>query len=427
MLAYRSWLSLTSLRLPKSASASSKKSRHAAGLGRVEDLPQVLLGLPDVLADHGGQVDAAQVEGELLGHDLRCQGLAGAAGPGEECGDPEAAGPRRGEPPPLVDGGPLSGLRRHRSQLAVLELGQDQVLPPGLGDGDSGQVGESRPVPAASHRPHRFPAVTVRAELAGLPQHGADLGEVQVELGGHLVDGLEVEAQGALSLPPGLALLVGRGLLDVEGQRGPIAGLAPAAPSDGHEGGEPLDEPAQAPAGVRIVVLRAADEERGAGQGTFARQQDVEVVLAEGVGGDRVAFHLDQPYAQPVADGGEEPLLGLHVRADQLQHGRRSSKRSAGPGPHGRCDQELVGRRQGVGTGRDRLGQPAEPLVPVADPGELVQRPLVDPEGARGQWLAGHQVELHEPPGAQRSTRRHRRPVRAVECGQRRPERGVRA
>jgi hypothetical protein len=75
--------------LPKSASASSKKD-HAAGLSRIEQAAQVLLGLADILADHRGEIDAVEIEPKMIGDDFGGHRLAGAAVAGEQHADAEA-------------------------------------------------------------------------------------------------------------------------------------------------------------------------------------------------------------------------------------------------------------------------------------------------------------------------------------------------
>ena len=100
---------------------------RAALLGRVEDPPQVLLGLADVLADHATQIDAVEIERQLVGDHLGRQGLAGAALAVEQRAHAEAAIARSGrQTPGLVD------------PRAVAELGGDlaqgcdvETAPPG--------------------------------------------------------------------------------------------------------------------------------------------------------------------------------------------------------------------------------------------------------------------------------------------------------
>ena len=56
-----------------------EKQDGITGFGSAEDLAQVLFGLADVFAHDRGQVDAVEIETELVGHDLRRHRLAGAA------------------------------------------------------------------------------------------------------------------------------------------------------------------------------------------------------------------------------------------------------------------------------------------------------------------------------------------------------------
>ena len=83
MLAYRSCASLTSERLPNSASASSKNRTRSPAAAAPSSF-EVLLGLADVLADDRRQVDLVQVQPQNAGHHLGGQRLSGAGRPGEQ-------------------------------------------------------------------------------------------------------------------------------------------------------------------------------------------------------------------------------------------------------------------------------------------------------------------------------------------------------
>jgi len=71
------------------------------GLGLVEDLGEVLLGLADVLVDDLRQVDPVQVVAELLGEQLGDHGLAGAGRAGHDRRHAAAVRQLGGEPPVL--------------------------------------------------------------------------------------------------------------------------------------------------------------------------------------------------------------------------------------------------------------------------------------------------------------------------------------
>ncbi len=71
-------------------------------LGGVEQFAQVLLGFADVLAHHGRQVDAVQIQPELPCQHLRGHRLTGPARPGEQRADPQPAGGACRESPVVV-------------------------------------------------------------------------------------------------------------------------------------------------------------------------------------------------------------------------------------------------------------------------------------------------------------------------------------
>ena len=63
----------------------------AAVFRGVEDAPQVLFGLADVLADHLAEIDAIEIEPQFVGEHFGGHRLAGAAGAGEERADAQSA------------------------------------------------------------------------------------------------------------------------------------------------------------------------------------------------------------------------------------------------------------------------------------------------------------------------------------------------
>ena len=75
------------------------------------------------------------------------------------------------------------------------------------------------------------------------------------------------------------------------------------------------------------------------------------------------------------------------------------------------------GERGGRRHARD---DPAEPLVEVLEPGEVVQDALLDPQWPRRERLA--RLEVDELPVAERAGGRERAPVRIRERGEREPE-----
>ena len=86
--------------------------------GGVEDAAQILLGLADVLADDLAEVDAEEIEAQLVREHLRGGGLARAAGAREEDTDAEAARAAVGEAPAFVDAGALANMQRRCASSA---------------------------------------------------------------------------------------------------------------------------------------------------------------------------------------------------------------------------------------------------------------------------------------------------------------------
>jgi hypothetical protein len=79
---------------------SSIEEQHPVGVGSgPEHLVEVLLRLPDVLAHHLGQIDLEQVQAQLAGQHLGCEGLAGPGGAEEQRGGTGTARQLRGETP----------------------------------------------------------------------------------------------------------------------------------------------------------------------------------------------------------------------------------------------------------------------------------------------------------------------------------------
>ena len=125
----------------------------AALLGRIEHPPQVLLGFTNVLADHLAEIDAVEVELQLVGQHLCRHGLAGAAGPGEQRSDPQPSARAPRKAPIAIDARALPHVGREVSQDAPLRFGQHQVVPPGRRHNALGQVLDPRPRLAAARLP----------------------------------------------------------------------------------------------------------------------------------------------------------------------------------------------------------------------------------------------------------------------------------
>ncbi len=115
--------------LPEQRVRFVEEQDGAAGLRSVEQSSQVLLGFADVLVDHRRQVDAMQVEPQVVGDHLGGHRLAGAAGAGEQCADAQAAADPVGEAPAVVHGVPVSDLVCDLVQCGELFGGQHDVVP----------------------------------------------------------------------------------------------------------------------------------------------------------------------------------------------------------------------------------------------------------------------------------------------------------
>jgi hypothetical protein len=109
---------------------------RVAGLGGVEQLGQVLLGLADPLRHDLRQIDLVEVELQLLGDQAGDHGLAGAGRPGEQRRQAEALGDLAAEAPALVDQAPVADAGDELADLEHRVVGQDQVVP-GLTPGDA--------------------------------------------------------------------------------------------------------------------------------------------------------------------------------------------------------------------------------------------------------------------------------------------------
>src|SRR6266508_3853837 len=70
--------------LPEQRVGLVEEQDRVASLGGAKDALEVLLGLTDVLADDGGQVDAKQVQAQVVGHDRGGQGLPRPGRTGEQ-------------------------------------------------------------------------------------------------------------------------------------------------------------------------------------------------------------------------------------------------------------------------------------------------------------------------------------------------------
>ena len=116
------------MRLPNSASASSKKRIAPLRSRVVEELREVLLGLADVLAHDARQVDPKQLQPQLAREHLGGHGLAGARFAGEERGEATAERDAPAKTPVLEHAAPVAHPRRGEIELVEQLLRQDQVV-----------------------------------------------------------------------------------------------------------------------------------------------------------------------------------------------------------------------------------------------------------------------------------------------------------
>src|SRR5207253_5317502 len=94
------------------------------------DASEVLLRLADVLAHDLAQVDAVEVEPELVREHLALHRLPRTARALEERADPEPATRLRREAPRVVDLRAPADVRGDLAQDLALRLRQDEVVPP---------------------------------------------------------------------------------------------------------------------------------------------------------------------------------------------------------------------------------------------------------------------------------------------------------
>src|SRR5262249_24869310 len=102
---------------------------RAAFLGGVEDAPEVLLGLADVLAHDLAQVDAVEIEAQFSGEDFRGHCLPGPAGPGEKGADADPSLAPGRKAPPLVHADAVPDVDGDLPENRSLRLGEDEVVP----------------------------------------------------------------------------------------------------------------------------------------------------------------------------------------------------------------------------------------------------------------------------------------------------------
>src|SRR5262249_14290443 len=145
--------------------------------------------LADVLAHHLAEIDAVEVEPQLLGEDLGGHRLAGPARAREERADAQAARALGPETPRLVDMVAPADVRRRGAQYLELLGREHEALPPGPRLETLGQVVELRPRPHAARLPQpRAQILGPPGERQGLASRLADALRAQIEARHHRVE-----------------------------------------------------------------------------------------------------------------------------------------------------------------------------------------------------------------------------------------------
>ena len=330
-------------------------------------------------------------------------------GPVEQCADAETALALGGEAPVLVDVAAPTDLSDDRTQRAELQRGQHEVVPAGERLDPLRQVVETRTRLGAA-RPPEGPA----ERLAGggrLRARRGDRVQRQVELRGQRLE-RAVRRRAALGeqLPPVGALLGPGRPGNVDSDRRPTSEPHDVLCSDDDPGRDLAGERRQPPVDVRVGVVVHLDEEDG------GRQDELPLPQA---GSERALLRQrgkvrrrrdEQAKAGHLGAALGDGAARLRVGADEERRGRRAADRRG-----------EASRRRGL-RGRQcrqsgHVGGDPEPLVDVAEAGEVVQHSLVDPERARRHRLAW--IELQQPPAPERAGRGKGAPVRfgeAAEC-----------
>ena len=157
---------------------------------RREDALQVLLGLADVLVDHGGEVDDVQLQVEVVRDHLGGHRLAGARVAGEQGGDPDAATAAGPHPPVSEHLLPVPGPQRDLLQGGEDGGRQHQVGPADARLDPAGEPLQRGPVlraRAEAEVPGADPVVRLEHRLHPCGLRGArDLLRPEPELRGRL-------------------------------------------------------------------------------------------------------------------------------------------------------------------------------------------------------------------------------------------------
>ncbi len=245
---------------------------------------------------------------------------------------------------------------------------------------------------------------------------GADSAHAHVELADEHVDlAVEPLGVGAEGIAPDRALLIGAGLMHIQGEGGLAHGPALAGAEQQGAGGL-LGQPGRGAGalGVGAVEVVVLQQQGAAEQGRVAvpaAKQGVEVGLGGGqtLGPEGVQAQADLP-----AGGGGDGALIVGALAAELDVRQRPAL-GARPQPGDAVGEGLV--RWGQGLGRvERVEQAQQALVELAQAGEVVDNLLGGAQGADRQGAAG--PDLDQAPAAQGAGGRQRVPVGAGQGGQ---------
>ena len=213
------------------------------------------------LSDDPGQVDPIQVELEIAREHLGGHGLAGAAGPGEQRGDPAAAPESPAEAPALVHLGAIRHLSRDLAELPEQVVGDHDVVPARDRRQPLRHVVQAAGRLVAPGRPevgvpHSFRAGAAEGGAGARRAHGPDdrcRPEVELlrERLGHSPRRDTRRCQSAVP-HRNLRLRIRRRY----GGRQETVRREPALASDNHEWPEPIDDVVEAECGGLVVGVR---------------------------------------------------------------------------------------------------------------------------------------------------------------------------
>ena len=361
-----------------------------------------------------------QIEMQLVGKHFARHRLTGAARPGEERADAEAARAYRGESPVVVNPAALAHVYGDFLEDLLLRLGQDQISPARLGLDALGQPVEPRPRLHPAGLPERGAQV---AGLRAVQRSGAsrtDRAAVKIELRAEdFHAAVQARRRRAQVAPPHEPLLLGRRLHDVESDHRSLQAVAPRAPAHDQDSADFLQHTVERrlAAGVGVVTVAGFDQQTRAAQDRFALPQAEKRVQLGGM--DRQSARRDRVEIETeLSAGGRRDLpLASRLVAAKL-HDRRDGLSSRRPDPGHRLGLCAVRLRQLGGRGQP-FEHAVQTLVEMGHAGKIMQHALIDANAALREAFPAN---FDQAPAAQRPSGRERAPVRFAEHGQRQAE-----